>query len=199
MTTFNKEDPLLNLTLDTDDLGIWLINEAPEGAQQMGHISWKEVARGVQQALLQEKFLIALAEIDKDYRDSPHHHRRTERREDMSQAPERIMAYGEINTKWGVQFKCQPMPMQGKPSFPLTEYVRADRIEELEDRVANMAGLWAKSDSEKQLLLGRIEELEAKLAKAVEALVQMVGKNNYADDPWEIASATLAELKGDKL
>ena len=43
-----------------------------------------------------------------------------------------------------------------------------------------------------------IEELEAKLAKAVEALVQMVGKNNYADDPWEIASATLAELKGDK-
>ena len=83
-----------------------------------------------------------------------------------SEAPERIMAYGEINTKWGVQFKCQPMPMQGKPSFPLTEYVRADCIEELEDHVANMAGLWAKSDGEKQLLLGRIEELEAKLAKA---------------------------------
>jgi hypothetical protein len=41
MTTFNKEDPLLNLTLDTDELGIWLINEAPEGTQQMGHISWK--------------------------------------------------------------------------------------------------------------------------------------------------------------
>ena len=37
----------------------------------------------------------------------------------------------------------------------------ADRIEELKDHLASMAGLWAKSDSEKQLLLGRIEELEA--------------------------------------
>ena len=53
-----------NITLDTDELGIWLINETPEGPQQMGHISWKEVTRGVQQALLQEKFLIVLAELD---------------------------------------------------------------------------------------------------------------------------------------
>ena len=41
----------------------------------------------------------------------------------------------------------------------------------------------------------RIEELEAKLAKAVEALVQIVGKRYYADDPWGIARATLATLK----
>ena len=38
-------------------------------------------------------------------------------------------------------------------------------------------------------------ELEAKLAKAVDALVQMVGKKYYADDPWGIARATLATLK----
>jgi hypothetical protein len=43
----------------------------------------------------------------------------------------------------------------------------------------------------------RIKELEAKLAKAVEALVQMVGKRYYADDPWGIARTTLAELKGE--
>jgi hypothetical protein len=43
----------------------------------------------------------------------------------------------------------------------------------------------------------RIEELEAKLAKAVEALVQIVGKRYYADDPWGIARTTLAELKGE--
>ena len=55
-----------NITLDTDELGIWLIGDTPEGPQQLGHISWREVTRGVQQALLQEKFLIALAEIDKD-------------------------------------------------------------------------------------------------------------------------------------
>ena len=66
MTAFNKEDPLLNLKLDTDELGIWLVYETPEGPQQMGHISWKEITRGVQQALLQEKFLVALAEIDKE-------------------------------------------------------------------------------------------------------------------------------------
>ena len=66
MTTFNSEDPLSNLTLDTDELGIWLVDEVAGETQQLGHISWKEVARGVQQALLQEKFLIALAEMDKD-------------------------------------------------------------------------------------------------------------------------------------
>lgn len=54
------------ITLDTDELGIWLISMTPEGPSQMGHISWKEITRGVQQALLQEKFLIALAEADKD-------------------------------------------------------------------------------------------------------------------------------------
>lgn len=42
-----------------------------------------------------------------------------------------------------------------------------DRIEELETHLKNMSMLWAKADVEKQALLGRIEELEAKLAKAV--------------------------------
>ena len=56
----------MNITLDTDELGIWLIDETDEGPQQMGHISWRGITRGVQQALLQEKFLIALAEADKD-------------------------------------------------------------------------------------------------------------------------------------
>ena len=55
-----------SITLDTDELGIWLIEETAIGPQQMGHISWREITRGVQQALLQEKFLIALAEIDGD-------------------------------------------------------------------------------------------------------------------------------------
>ena len=54
------------ITLDTDELGIWLIEETEEGPKQMGHISWKEIARGVQQSLLQEKFLIALAKIDQE-------------------------------------------------------------------------------------------------------------------------------------
>ena len=66
MSNFNNDDLLNYLTLDTDELGIWLVDETPEGPQQMGHISWKEITRGVQQALLQEKFLIALTGMDKE-------------------------------------------------------------------------------------------------------------------------------------
>ena len=54
-----------NITLQIDELGIWLVEELDNGlAKQMGHISWREVTRGVQQCLLQEKFLIALAKLD---------------------------------------------------------------------------------------------------------------------------------------
>ena len=59
-----------NITLDTDELGIWLINETAQGPEQMGHISWKELTRGVQQCLLQEKFMIALIEMDKEMIDN---------------------------------------------------------------------------------------------------------------------------------
>ena len=44
----------------------------------------------------------------------------------------------------------------------------------------------------------RIEALEDKLAKAVEALDKIAGKAPYADDPYDIARAALEELKGDK-
>lgn len=54
-----------NITLQTDELGIWLVEELDNGlVKQLGHISWKEVTSGVQQCLLQEKFLIVLAELD---------------------------------------------------------------------------------------------------------------------------------------
>jgi len=80
----------------------------------------------------------------------------------------------------------------------------ADRIEELEDHLASMTGLWAKSDSEKQLLLARIEELEAKLAKAevINGLLTVLailndpndGRFPEAVDLAERFSTTLAEL-----
>lgn len=57
----------MNITLDTDEWGIWLIDDTEEDTpKQMGFISWKELTRGVQQSLLQEKFLIALVELDKE-------------------------------------------------------------------------------------------------------------------------------------
>ena len=44
----------------------------------------------------------------------------------------------------------------------------------------------------------RADLVEAKLAKAVQALDRIAGKAPYADDPYDIARAALAELKGDK-
>lgn len=32
-----------NITLDTDEIGIWLIYETPEGPQQMGLVTWNTV------------------------------------------------------------------------------------------------------------------------------------------------------------
>ena len=60
----DDQDPLLNLTLDTDDLGVWLVNETPEGPQQMGHISWMAIKQGVQTAFFQEQFAMALDKLD---------------------------------------------------------------------------------------------------------------------------------------
>jgi hypothetical protein len=85
----------------------------------------------------------------------------------MSEAPKEIWCstglYYEYKKDWSEG------EWSARPDFAAIKYVRADRI----------------------------EELEAKLAKAVDALVQIVGKKYYADDPWGIANATLAELKGE--
>ena len=43
-----------------------------------------------------------------------------------------------------------------------------------------------------------IEELDAKLAKAMKALDEIAGNKDFADDPWSIARTTLAELTGGK-
>ena len=59
-----------NVTLDTDENGIWLINETPEGPQQMGLVTWHEITKRIQQQLLQEKFMLVLAELDKEIFDA---------------------------------------------------------------------------------------------------------------------------------
>ena len=56
----NMED----VTLETDEIGIWLIVETTHGPQQAGHVSWYEITKRIQQQLLQEKFLLALIEMD---------------------------------------------------------------------------------------------------------------------------------------
>lgn len=54
------------ITLETDDIGIWLLEMTPEGPTQIGHVSWHEITRRIEQKLLQEKFLLALARLDEE-------------------------------------------------------------------------------------------------------------------------------------
>ena len=53
-----------NITLDTDENGIWLINETPEGPQQMGLVTWAEITRRVRQNNRQVKYLESLGVLD---------------------------------------------------------------------------------------------------------------------------------------
>jgi hypothetical protein len=61
-TTEKAELTLEEITLETDELGIWLL----VGDQQAGHVSWYEITKRIQQQLLQEKFMLALAKLDEE-------------------------------------------------------------------------------------------------------------------------------------
>ena len=97
----------------------------------------------------------------------------------MTHEPIRVIHFSPHVTWQGTQAELDAMLAEGWPDGSASEIIAACK------RDAAEAEAYA-------------EELEAKLAKAVEALEQMVGKKYYADDPWGIANATLAELKGDK-
>jgi hypothetical protein len=58
MTADDHNEPAL--TLDIDEYGIWLIEEAPHGEEivttkQLGHVAWKQVALYVQKPLAELK------------------------------------------------------------------------------------------------------------------------------------------------
>ena len=84
----------------------------------------------------------------------------------MSEAPERIYLDGDVEAGDGIFPRCFENPKY--VSEPPVEYVRADRI----------------------------EELEAKLAKALE-FAEIVEKCGHGA-LWELARTTLAELKGER-
>lgn len=107
----------------------------------------------------------------------------------MSEAPERIWAITEpndISADILGEVYAQQIPdgMNGTP----VEYIRADRIEELEAAVKFNQDLDAIS-------LDHVADLEAKLAKAVEGLEH--AKLNMPH-PDQMIDETLAELTGGK-
>ena len=60
-----------NITLDTDEIGIWLINETPEGPQQMGLVTWEVIARRVRQKNQQVEYLASISGWIDDYEYNP--------------------------------------------------------------------------------------------------------------------------------
>lgn len=55
-----------DITLETDDIGIWLLEMTPDGMNQLGHVSWYEITKRLEKQLLQQKFMLALARIDEE-------------------------------------------------------------------------------------------------------------------------------------
>ena len=55
-----------DITLETDDIGIWLIEMTPDGMNQIGHVSWYEITKRLEKQLLQQKFMLALTRIDEE-------------------------------------------------------------------------------------------------------------------------------------
>ena len=60
-----------NITLDTDEIGIWLINETPEDRQQMGLVTWAEIARRVRKKNQQVEYLESISGWMDDYEYNP--------------------------------------------------------------------------------------------------------------------------------
>ena len=122
----------------------------------------------------------------------------------MSEAPERIWinkAYGKHPGDWDFT---DGKHLTKKQLRGMIEYVRADRIEELEaklkseterlGREVNLAR-YGQPDFAWSIHVQAMAELEAKLAKAVGALEKMCVGEGWAA---QIASTTLAELTGGK-
>ena len=73
----------------------------------------------------------------------------------------------------------------------------ATRIKELKAELAggNLPTKLVRADLY-EAQAAEIERLRGDLAKAQGALHKIAGKKDYADDPWDIARATLAALTG---
>jgi hypothetical protein len=120
----------------------------------------------------------------------------------MSEAPERIWLTGFVKDEYGARLgrgTISDLDHGQNPDYP--EYVRADRIKELELEVET----WKSRAIHQNEVAGRLEaklsESEALLAKAMEALekvaqydMQYLAINTLA----ELSSVSCANLKGEK-
>ena len=55
---------ICNVTLDTDEIGIWLIYETPDGPQQMGLVTWEVIAKYVRRNIQQTEYIESMGFIE---------------------------------------------------------------------------------------------------------------------------------------
>jgi hypothetical protein len=127
----------------------------------------------------------------------------------MSEAPERIWLTGFIKDEYGARLgrgTISDLDHGQNPDYP--EYVRADRIEELEAENENLKVNLTHLRQTCQRAWDKCDGERVKLAKAVEALQQLVIEYDEValayDEPesmtaaYVVACNTLAEMKGEK-
>ena len=116
----------------------------------------------------------------------------------MSEAPERIYLDGDVEAGDGMFPRCFEDPKYA--SEPQVEYVRADRIEELEAQITELH--YGVTAAHFQGYIQGGQAAEAKLAKAIKTLEYYAGywadDKTFirTDDGGELASETIKELTG---
>lgn len=71
MSDKDRQPTSATITLDTDEIGIWLIDETPEGPQQMGLVTWSEITKRVRQKIRQAEYLESISGWMDDYEYNP--------------------------------------------------------------------------------------------------------------------------------
>jgi hypothetical protein len=109
----------------------------------------------------------------------------------MSKAPEWIYLDGDVEAGDGMFPRCFENPKYA--SDPPIEYGRIDLLE-----AAEQQGYASAMEAERKRHEGRIEELEAQLAKAVNAIDGLLAVLPDDEGPEiDYARTTIAELKGE--
>ena len=53
----DRQPTSANITLDTDEIGIWLMDNTPEDRQRMGLVTWDVIAKYVRRNIQQTEFI----------------------------------------------------------------------------------------------------------------------------------------------
>ena len=53
----DRQPTSATITLETDEIGIWLMDHTPENRQRLGLVTWEVIAKYVRRNIQQEEFI----------------------------------------------------------------------------------------------------------------------------------------------